>query len=77
MEFLLGLLSTGDCNRRAHTIFVARSSTCKDQKILFEEFMFMVQRLFALLAVVLVAMSTAIAQPKLEIVGGEIGAEMT
>jgi uncharacterized protein (DUF58 family) len=33
--------------------------------------MFMVQRLFAMLAMVLVTMSTAIAQPKLEIVGGE------
>jgi len=33
--------------------------------------MFMVQRLFALVAVVIVTMATAIAQPKLEIIGGD------
>ena len=37
----------------------------------YQEFTFMLQRLVAMLAVVLVAATAAIAQPKLEIVGGE------
>lgn len=68
--FLLGYRLHVDFRIALDTIFVPHASI-QQTKFLVQENTFMVQRLFTMLAVVVVTMATAVAQPKLEIVGGE------